>query len=52
MGEEAYKALKVTYTKLDVKVGRNIVFEDIECSRLVYKILKERLQDDPEDENF
>jgi hypothetical protein len=43
MGEEAYAALKPKYTKLDVKVGRSVVFEDIECSRLVYKILKERL---------
>ena len=43
MGEEAYNASKVKYTKLNVQVGRNFVFEDMESSRLVYKVLKDRV---------
>eukprot|EP00347_Sterkiella_histriomuscorum_P020695 403336831 len=47
MGEEAYQALKPKYTKLKVLVGKNVVFEDIESSRLVYKVLRDRLQQPP-----
>ncbi|CDW79829.1 hect domain and rcc1-like domain-containing protein [Stylonychia lemnae] len=52
MGDEAYEALKPKYTKLKALVGRNQVFDDIESSRLVYKILRDRLQDAPNDQNF
>lgn len=43
MGEEAYQALKPKYTKLKVMVGRAVVFEDIESSRLVFNFLRDRL---------
>lgn len=52
MGEEAFAALKPKFTKLDVKVGRDVVFQDTDCSRLVFKMLKDRLQESPDDDNF
>ena len=32
------------YTKLKVLIGQDKLFEDIECSRFVYQILRERLK--------
>jgi len=52
MGEEAYNALKPRYTKLEVKVGRSAVFEDIDCSRPVFKVLKDRISDTQDEGNF
>ena len=45
---------KIKYTMLQVKVGEDIIFEDAESSRLVYKVLKSRLSETVEtisDEN-
>jgi len=42
-GEEEKKEKKPQYTMLKVKVGSDSVFEDMDCSRLVYKVLKDRL---------
>ena len=47
MGED-----KIKYITMKASVGQQLVFEDIECSRLVYKVLKDRLQEHSDDANF